>query len=126
MNFPEDLKYTNDHEWIKAEGNMAYVGVTEHAAGELGDVVYIDIPDPEAELSAGDTFATIEAVKTVADMFSPVSGKIVEVNTSLEDAPETVNSDPYGDGWIVTIEMSDPSELDSLLDVNAYKEIIGQ
>lgn len=126
MNFPDNLKYTNEHEWVKADGNMAYVGVTEHAAGELGDIVYIDIPDPEAELSAGDTFATIEAVKTVADMFSPVSGKIVEINESLEDSPETVNGDPYGDGWIVKIEMSDPSELDSLLDVDAYKELIGQ
>lgn len=126
MNFPDNLKYTNEHEWVKADGNMAYVGVTEHAASELGDIVYIDIPDPEAELSAGDTFATIEAVKTVADMFSPVSGKIVEINESLEDSPETVNGDPYGDGWIVKIEMSDPSELDSLLDVDAYKELIGQ
>ena len=126
MNFPENLKYTQDHEWIKAEGNIGTVGITDHAQGELGDVVYIDIPDPEAQVKAGNSFGTIEAVKTVADMFAPVSGKIIEVNSSLNDNPEVVNSDPYGEGWMVKIEMSDLSELNNLLDIEAYKKLIGQ
>ena len=126
MNFPEDLKYTQDHEWIKVDGNIGTIGISDHAQGELGDVVYIDIPDPEADLAIGDSFGTIEAVKTVADMFAPVSGKIVEVNEALNDAPETVNNDPYGEGWIIKIEMSNTDELNELMDVNAYKESIGQ
>lgn len=126
MNFPEDLKYTNDHEWVKVDGNIGIIGVTDHAQGELGDVVYIDIPDDSAELGVGDSFGTIEAVKTVADMYSPISGKIVEVNEGLNDNPEVVNSDPYGEGWIIKIEMAKPGDLDNLLDVNAYKELIGQ
>lgn len=125
MNYPEDLKYTKDHEWIKAEGSTAIVGITDHAQSELGDVVYIDIPDEEAELSAGDVFGTIEAVKTVADMYAPVSGQMTAFNADLNDEPETVNEDPYGKGWIIKIEMSDPSELDELLDVAAYKELLG-
>ncbi len=125
MNFPENLKYTKDHEWIKVEGNIGTIGVTEHAAGELGDVVYVDIPDAELEFAAEESFGTIEAVKTVADMFAPVAGKIVEVNEALEGAPETVNSDPYGDGWIIKIEIKDMAELDNLMDAAAYKELIG-
>lgn len=126
MNFPEDLKYTKEHEWLRVEGNIGTVGVTDHAQGELGDIVYIDISSSLQEVSEGETFGTIEAVKTVADLFAPVSGKIVEVNTALNDAPETVNSDPYGNGWLVKIEMSDLSQLDNLLDVNAYRELVGQ
>ncbi len=125
MNFPENLKYTKDHEWIKVEGNIGTIGVTEHAAGELGDVVYVDIPDAELEFAAEESFGTIEAVKTVADMFAPVAGKIVEVNEALEDAPETVNNDPYGDGWIIKIEIKDMAEVDALMDADAYKELIG-
>lgn len=125
MNFPSNLKYTKDHEWIKIEGNVGIIGVTDHAQSELGDIVYIDIPDESANLSRGDSFGTIEAVKTVADMYAPISGKIIEVNKSLNDAPETVNADPYEKGWIVKIELSDLSELDSLLDVEAYKDIVG-
>ncbi len=125
MNFPENLKYTKDHEWIKVEGNIGTIGVTEHAASELGDVVYVDIPDAELEFAAEETFGTIEAVKTVADMFAPVAGKITAVNEALEGAPETVNSDPYGEGWIIKIEIKDLAELDNLLDVAAYKELIG-
>lgn len=125
MNFPENLKYTEDHEWIRVEGNVGIIGVSDHAQGELGDIVYIDIPDHEASLAQGDTFGTIEAVKTVADLLSPVSGKIIEVNSGLNDAPETVNKDPYGDGWIVKIELANPSELDSLMDAATYKSKLG-
>ncbi len=124
MNFPEDLKYTDDHEWVRIEGNIATVGVTDHAASELGDVVYIDI-EMDGAVSKGDTIGTIEAVKTVADMFSPVSGNITEVNTSLNDNPEVVNNDAYGDGWIVKIELSDATELDGLMNASSYKESIG-
>jgi len=126
MNFPENVKYTKDHEWIKIEGNIGTIGITEHAAGELGDVVYIDIPDAAAEVSMHDTFGTIEAVKTVADLFSPVSGRITEVNTALNDAPETVNQDPYGEGWIVKMELTHMDELSELMDAAAYREMVGQ
>ncbi|MCO5251349.1 MAG: glycine cleavage system protein GcvH [Candidatus Kapabacteria bacterium] len=125
MNFPENLKYTEDHEWVKLEGNIGTIGVTDHAQGELGDIVYIDIPEPDATVNVGDSFGTIEAVKTVAEMYAPVSGKLVEVNSALNDAPETVNSDPYGEGWIVKIELSNLAELDKLMDATAYKAKIG-
>lgn len=121
MNFPNDLKYTADHEWVRVEGTVGTVGITEHAAGELGDIVYIDIPNAEAEVKFGESFGTIEAVKTVAEMCSPVSGKLIEVNLALNDAPETVNTDPYGAGWIAKIELSDLSELDGLMDSEAYQ-----
>jgi len=123
--YPENIKYTNDHEWIRVEGNIGTIGITHHAQGELGDIVYIDISDETATVSVGDSFGTIEAVKTVADLYSPVSGKIVEVNGGINSAPETVNSDPYGAGWIVKIELSNPTEVDALMDVNAYKQLIG-
>lgn len=123
--YPENIKYTNDHEWIRVEGNIGTIGITHHAQGELGDIVYIDISDETATVSVGDSFGTIEAVKTVADLYSPVSGKIVEVNNDINSAPETVNSDPYGNGWIVKIELANPSEVDALMDVNAYKQLIG-
>ncbi len=125
MEFPVDLKYTNDHEWIRIEGNIGTIGVTAHAAGELGDVVYVDIADDLAELTSGETFGTIEAVKTVADLYAPVTGKVVEVNRALNDAPETVNNEPYSGGWMVKVELSNPAELDALLDVNAYKVLVG-
>lgn len=124
MNFPDDLKYTDDHEWVKIDGNIATIGVTDHAASELGDVVYVDI-EMDGAVSKGDTIGTIEAVKTVADMYSPISGKITEINTGLNDNPEVVNNDAYGDGWIVKIELSDASELDELMSASAYKESIG-
>jgi glycine cleavage system H protein len=125
MNFPENLKYTEDHEWVKLEGNIGTIGVTDHAQGELGDIVYIDIPEADATVNAGDSFGTIEAVKTVAEMYAPVSGKLVEVNSKLNDAPETVNSDPYGEGWIVKIELSNLAELDNLMDAATYKAKLG-
>lgn len=124
MNFPNDLKYTQDHEWIRVEGNIGIVGVTDYAQGELGDIVYIDINDNLGDISAGASVGTIEAVKTVSDMFAPVSGKIIEINTSLNDAPETVNKDPYGEGWILKIEMSNTAELDNLLDASAYQSTL--
>jgi glycine cleavage system H protein len=124
MNFPEDLRYTTDHEWVRIEGNVGTIGVTDHAQGELGDVVYIDISDPSATVAKGDTFGSIEAVKTVADLFAPVSGKIIAVN-EINAGPDVVNKDPYGNGWIVKIELSNPDELTSLLDVTAYKALVG-
>ncbi len=126
MNFPDNLKYVEEHQWVRVEGNVGTIGLTDHAQSELGDIVYIDIPDESAELSSGDSFGTIEAVKTVADLFSPLSGKIIEVNTGLNDNPEVVNTDPYADGWIVKIEFTDAGELDKLIGVDAYKELIGQ
>jgi glycine cleavage system H protein len=126
MVFPQDLKYTKDHEWIRVEGNIGTVGITDHAQSELGDIVYIDIPNPNATLKKGDSFGTIEAVKTVAELYSPVSGKLIEVNNSLNNAPETVNNDPYGEGWIVKIELSDLSELNYLMDSEAYQKHLGK
>lgn len=124
MNFPTDLKYTTDHEWIRVEGDVGTIGVTDHAQGELGDVVYVDIPDASATVAKGDTFGSIEAVKTVADLYAPVSGQIIEVN-AVNAAPEAVNKEPYDGGWLVKIKLSDPSELDALLNVDAYKALIG-
>jgi len=126
MNFPENLKYTNDHEWIKVDGNTGTIGITEYAQGELGDVVFVDIDPNLNEISKGNTFGTIEAVKTVSDMFAPCTGKILEINKDLTDNPEFVNNDPYGKGWMVKIEIRDASELSDLLDSNAYKSLIGQ
>jgi glycine cleavage system H protein len=125
MNFPADLKYTPDHEWIRVEGNIGTIGITDHAQGELGDVVYIDIPDDVGVVEKGQSFGTIEAVKTVADMFAPVSGKVIEVNGSLNDNPDIVNKDPYGAGWMVKMELSNMAELDELMDVAAYTASIG-
>jgi glycine cleavage system H protein len=125
MNFPADLKYTTDHEWVRVEGNIGTIGVTDHAQGELGDVVYLDVSDSITNITAGESFGSIEAVKTVADLFAPISGKVVEVNRGLNDSPEQVNNDAYGEGWIIKVEMSDPSELDALLTVDAYKELVG-
>lgn len=126
MTFPETLKYTKEHEWVRIEGNTATVGITDHAQGELGDIVYVDIPDAGASVKQGDVFGTIEAVKTVADLFAPVSGTILEFNTAVNDAPEAINDDPYGAGWIIKVEVSNPSEIGELLDVASYKALIGQ
>jgi len=122
MNIPADLKYTVDHEWIKVEGNIVTVGITEFAQSELGDIVYVEIETEGEELDREEVFGTIEAVKTVSDLFMPLGGKILEVNADLESDPASVNADPYGKGWMVKIEMSDVSELDALLDASAYKE----
>ncbi len=126
MEFPGNLHYTKDHEWIKVEGNIATVGITDFAQRELGDIVYVDVPSAGKPLSANEVFGTVEAVKTVSDLYLPVSGKIVEVNGSLEGNPESVNKDPYGSGWMVKMEMSDPSEVSGLLDAAAYKAHIGE
>lgn len=124
MNIPADLKYTKDHEWIRAEGKTAYVGVTDYAQGELGDVVFIEIETEGEELNKEEVFGTIEAVKTVSDLFMPVAGKVEEINTELEENPELVNKDPYGKGWLIKITISDSAQLDELLDADQYKELI--
>ncbi|MFT6054824.1 MAG: glycine cleavage system H protein [Roseivirga sp.] len=126
MNIPSDLLYTKDHEWVKINGDEATIGVTAFAQSELGDIVYVEIETEGDTLGKDDVFGTVEAVKTVSDLFMPLSGDIKEFNSQLEDSPETVNADPYGDGWMIKITMSDPSEADSLLDAAAYKELIGQ
>lgn len=124
MNIPADLKYTKDHEWIKVDGEHAIVGITDYAQGELGDIVYIEVDTEGETLDQEETFGTVEAVKTVSDMYMPVSGEVVEFNSELEDSPETVNTDCYGKGWIVKIKMSNPAEVESLLDAAAYKNLI--
>lgn len=124
MSVPENLKYTKDHEWVKVEGKVATVGITEFAQGELGDIVYIDIDSEGEDLDQEDTFGTIEAVKTVSDLFMPVSGKISKINENLDENPELVNESPYEKGWMVKIEMSDESELEDLMDAAAYKDLI--
>jgi glycine cleavage system H protein len=125
MSYPSELKYTKDHEWIKIEGNIATVGITAFAQGELGDIVYVEIETEGDTIDQGEVFGTVEAVKTVSDLFMPVSGTITEFNSELESAPELVNEDPYGKGWMIKIELSDESQLGDLLDVEAYKELIG-
>ncbi|MAP71283.1 MAG: glycine cleavage system protein H [Candidatus Marinimicrobia bacterium] len=124
MDLPQNLKYTKEHEWVKIDGDLLIVGITDHAQSELGDIIFIEFPDLSQMISKDDSFGTIEAVKTVADLFAPVSGKIIEINQDLEDNPELVNSDPYGEGWIVKITDFDKSQLDALLDSNNYEEII--
>ena len=126
MIFPDNLKYTNDHEWIKIEDKTGLIGITEYAQGELGDVVFVDIDPNLTNIVKGDSFGTIEAVKTVSDMYAPCNGKIIEINKELTDNPEFVNNDPYGKGWMVKIEISELSELNDLLDSSAYKKLIGQ
>lgn len=126
MNFPEDLKYTKDHEWIRVSGNEATVGITEFAQGELGDIVFLDINTIGQEVAHSALFGTIEAVKTVSDLFMPVSGKVLEVNPKLAANPELVNNDPYGDGWMIKMTVSDAAELNNLLSAEAYRKEIGQ
>lgn len=125
MNIPQKLKYTKDHEWIKIEGDVATVGITDFAQGELGDIVYVEVETVDEILDAEEIFGTVEAVKTVSDLFLPVSGEIIEFNSSLEDEPEKVNSDPYGDGWMIKVKCSDVSQFDSLLSADDYKALIG-
>ena len=125
MNFPSELKYTKDHEWIRVEGNLAYVGITEFAQHELGDIVYVDVNTLGKEVSREDVFGTVEAVKTVSDLFMPLTGKILEINKKLDTNPELVNSDPYGDGWMVKMEISDASQVEELLSSSDYETQIG-
>ena len=124
MNFPENLKYTKDHEWVSVEENVATVGITDFAQGELGDIVYIDIESEGETLEKEEVFGSVEAVKTVSDLYMPLSGKIIAFNEALEDESELVNSDPYGAGWMIKIEMSNPSELDELMDVTTYQDSV--
>jgi glycine cleavage system H protein len=124
MDFPNNLKYTSDHEWIRVEGENAFVGITAFAQGELGDIVFVDISSEGESLNQGDVFGSVEAVKTVADLYMPVSGEILEVNAGLNDEPELVNSDPYGKGWMVKIKLSNLSEIDGLMDADVYRSSI--
>lgn len=125
MEFPRDLKYTSEHEWAALEGaTQVRIGITDFAQDALGDVVYVDLPDEGSEVRAGDAFGEVESTKSVSDLFSPVSGRVVERNAALGDAPELVNQDPYGEGWIILVEMNDPSELDDLMDAEAYRRLI--
>ena len=126
MNFPADLKYTKDHEWVRISGNDAYVGITDFAQGELGDIVFIDITTVGQEVNHGGLFGTVEAVKTVSDLFMPISGKVLETNPKLESNPELVNQDPYGDGWMIKMSITDASGVNNLLSVEDYKKEIGQ
>ena len=126
MNFPENVKYTADHEWIRVEGQFCWIGITDYAHSELGDIVYVDIPVVGTKVEKGKSFGTIEAVKAVSDIFAPVTGEVAEINTQMKDHPEIVNKDPYGAGWMVKIVITDPSQLDTLLDVQAYKTLIGK
>jgi glycine cleavage system H protein len=125
MNIPQELKYTKDHEWVRIEGDTATVGVTDFAQGELGDIVYVEVETLDESLEREEVFGTVEAVKTVSDLFMPVSGEIIEFNDSLEDEPEKVNSDPYGEGWMIKIKVSDTSEFEDLLSAEEYKEVVG-
>lgn len=125
MNIPQELKYTKDHEWVKIDGNVATIGVTDFAQGELGDIVYVEVETVGETMEREEVFGTVEAVKTVSDLFLPLAGKIVEFNESLEDTPEKVNTDPYGDGWMVKLQMSNEAEIEDLMSPEEYKELIG-
>lgn len=125
MNFPETLRYTKEHEWISIDGNTATIGITEFAQGELGDIIYVDIDSIGTAMDAHTVFGTVEAVKTVSDLFLPMSGSVTEKNPLLDTQPELVNQDPYGDGWMIKMTISDPSQVEALLDVAAYKTLIG-
>lgn len=124
MNVPENLKYSNDHEWVRVEGDVAYVGVTDFAQSQLGDIVFVEIETEGEEVAQNEEFGTIEAVKTVSSLMMPVSGEVLEVNEALEDSPELVNSDPYGEGWMIKISIEDESQLDTLLSAEQYKAIL--
>ncbi|WP_075559373.1 MULTISPECIES: glycine cleavage system protein GcvH [Parabacteroides] len=126
MNFPADLKYTKDHEWIRVDGAVAYVGITDYAQSELGEIVFVDITTEGEKLDKEEVFGTIEAVKTVSDLFMPVSGEVIEANSELEDKPELVNEDVYGNGWLIKISLADPSELDDLLSATEYEQLIAK
>lgn len=124
MSLPEDLKYTKEHEWLKVDGETAIIGITEHAQSELGDIIFIEFPNVDQKIEKNEPFGTIEAVKTVADLFAPVSGKVIKINETLEDNPEFVNSDPYVNGWIVKVSISDISEMEELMSADKYAELI--
>jgi glycine cleavage system H protein len=126
MNFPEELRYTHDHEWIRVEGNHGYVGITDFAQSELGDIVFVDVTTLGKSLNAGEVFGSIDAVKTVSDLFIPVAGKVVAFNDGLNNKPETVNQDPYGEGWLVKIELANPADVEALLTAEAYRQLINQ
>lgn len=126
MNFPDNIKYTREHEWIRLEGETAYVGISDFAQEELGEIVYVDITSQGESLGQGETFGTIEAVKTVSDLFMPVGSTVEEVNPALEDQPELVNQDPYGEGWLIKITVSDAQEIEQLLSADQYKALIGK
>lgn len=125
MNIPSELKYTKDHEWVRLDGDVATVGITDFAQGELGDIVYVEVETLDETLGKEEVFGTVEAVKTVSDLFLPLSGEIIEFNEALEDAPENVNTDPYGTGWMIKVKISDASEVDGLMSADEYKELIG-
>jgi glycine cleavage system H protein len=125
MNFPDNLRYTSDHEWIRLEGDIAFVGITDFAQSELGDIVYVEVETINKQLAANDIFGTVEAVKTVSDLFLPVDGTVLELNEKLNGTPELVNSDPYGEGWIIKVSISDPVQLDGLMDAAAYASSVG-
>lgn len=125
MNIPNDLKYTKEHEWIRVEGDVAYAGITDYAQSELGDIIYVQVKTEGETLAKGDFFGVVEAVKTTSEVFMPVSAKVLEFNSALEGAPELINSDPYGEGWIVRIELTDASETDSLLSADEYAALLG-
>ena len=125
MNIPSDLKYTKDHEWVKIEGNTATVGITSFAQGELGDIVYVDVDTLDDSVEKDEVFGSVEAVKTVSDLFMPLTGEVIEFNEGLEDEPEIVNKDPYGKGWMIKIAITDDSQIEELLDAQAYQELIG-
>tara|TARA_Y100000590_G_C15671854_1_gene996537 strand:- start:1499 stop:1876 length:378 start_codon:yes stop_codon:yes gene_type:complete len=124
MSLPQDLKYTKEHEWVKVDGVTATIGITDHAQGELGDIIFVEFPDIDQEIEKDEPFGTIEAVKTVADLFAPISGTVTEINEDLEDSPESVNFDPYGEGWIVKVSIGDAGELDELMTSEQYDELI--
>ena len=125
MKIPEGLRYTEEHEWVKLDGNVATVGITDFAQSELGDIVYLEIDTLDSEINSNDVFGTVEAVKTVSDLFLPMSGKIIEFNENLSDSPESINDSPYDEGWIIKVEVSNPDEMSELLDNNQYKDLIG-
>ena len=126
MNVPTNVKYTNEHEWIRLEGDEAYVGITDYAQEQLGDIVFVDVTTEGETLGKGEVFGTIEVVKTVSDLFLPIGGEVLEINPELEEHPELVNKDPYGDGWLIKIKPTDTTEMDELLDAEAYKQIINE
>jgi len=126
MNFPNELRYTKDHEWIRVEGTTGIIGITDYAQGELGDIVFVEVPGKGTKLIQGKAFGTIEAVKAVSELFAPVSGEVLEANKAVQETPEVVNKDPYGNGWMIKVKLENPKEADALLAVDAYKTLIGQ
>jgi glycine cleavage system H protein len=126
VDVPAELKYTKEHEWVKVDGNTAIIGITDYAQGELGDIVFVELPEIGAEVKQLDSFGTIEAVKAVSDMYSPVSGKVIGINSAVEEDPMVINRDPYGEGWMLKVEVSNPAELDQLLDADGYQKLLAE